>query len=55
MPVLVGPDVADRVGRGVGMAVGVTVEAGNALMSLQAAAVFGGVGAVLEETADLKN
>jgi len=43
MAMLVGPNVADRVGGGVRMAVGVTVEAGNALMGLQAAAVFGGV------------
>jgi len=35
--------VGDRVGGGVRMAVGVTVDAGHTLMSLQAAAVFAGV------------
>ena len=52
MAMLVGPNVADRVGGGVRMAVGVTVEAGNALMGLQAAAVFGGVELLLGKRRD---
>src|SRR5476649_771558 len=38
MAILVGPDVAYRMGGGVRMAIGVTIEAGNALVGLQAAA-----------------
>ena len=51
MAMLVGPNVADRVGGGVRMAVGVAVEAGHALVGLEAAAVFGGVELLLRETA----
>ena len=49
---LVGPDVADRVGGGIRVAVGVTVEAGDALAGLQAAAIIGGVELLLREGRD---
>ena len=47
-----GPDVADRVRGGVGVAVGVAVEAGHALVGLEAAAVVGGVELLLRERRD---
>ena len=43
MTMLIRPDVADRVRSGIGMAVSMTVKAGNTLMGLQAATVFCGV------------
>ena len=43
VPVLVGPDVADRVGGGVGVAVGMAVETRDTEVRLEAAAVGGGV------------
>ena len=52
MAMLVGPDVADGVGRGVGVAVGMAVEAGDALMGLQAPPVVGGVELLLRERRD---
>ncbi len=52
MPMLIGPNIADRVGGGVRMAVGVTVEAGHALRGLQAAAVFDGVELLLGKRRD---
>ena len=50
--VLVRADVADRVRRGVGVAVGVAVEAGHALVGLERAAVVGGVELLLRERRD---
>ena len=52
MPMLVGADVADGVRGGVRVAVGVAVEAGHALVGLQAAAVFGGVELLLGKRRD---
>src|SRR5207245_1172968 len=52
VPMFVGPNVADRVGGGVRMAVGMTVQAGNALMGLQAAAVFSRVELLLGKRRD---
>src|ERR1035437_1467120 len=52
MTMLIGPNIADRVGGGVRMAVGVTVEAGHALRGLQAAAVFDGVELLLGKRRD---
>ena len=49
---LVGPDVADGVRGGVGVAVGVAVEAGDALMRLQAAPVLGQVELLLRKRRD---
>jgi hypothetical protein len=49
MAMLVGPDVADRVGRGVGVTVRVAVEARDALARYQAAPVVGGVELLLRE------
>ena len=45
------PDVADKVRRTVGVAVGVAVEAGHAAAGLDAAAVVGGVELLLRQTA----
>ena len=49
---LVRPDVADRVGGGIRVAVGMTIETGDSRMRLQAAAVLGGIELLLGKGGD---